>query len=120
MGYETKVKIGIKYEYSDRIGMLDVVEIDLCCCGERVDKEMEKNIVNTEKEVCYGFSNEEIMEDCYGNKIRMIEPDKLLKILKKEQKIDFYGRFDIAIKVINAVKKSLSDTENLICFIYNH
>ena len=127
MGYETKLIIGKVYPSmvlesdNGKLFVSEVASIDLsgsCFTDTVIDKE------DTQQAFIYSTSRtteEKIEVDCYGKLLYAIKPQKVLDMIKKEHKKEYYRRYAAAIPMLESLIADFDDEiEPLMCVLYGH
>lgn len=125
MGYETKLIIGKTYPNlmieSDKgklyVAIIATIDLSCSCFTDTVIDEgdnKEAFIYSTSITV-----EEKIEVDCYGKTLYAIDPIKVLNVMKKAHKKEYYRRYAAAIPMLESLIKDFK-TENLKCILYGH
>lgn len=125
MGYETKLLIGQisqSVKTGDRCYFSQIASIDLCKTDIFKDTriELEKPLEDFTHVYIYDSSgNKEITEDFYGSPLVANDPKKVLELMKKSHKKEYYRRYAAAIPLLQSIIDDFTELE-LACVLYGH
>ena len=123
MGYESKLYIVKKHTaltHNEKFWGEVIVAIDMCKCFPLC-----QYFVSAKDTECYfyGFDGDnEINEDAYGDSIKelsLIDTIKILKDIMKDKE-NTYCRFNVLLKVLEAIKKEATSPEDFAVLHYGY
>lgn len=125
MGYEVKMFIGESGMSTDDDGtaLLTITMVDLCGIGGGDIARLAEAKVSDEFKPAYLYSfsdGERVMEDRYGKRLAIIDPQTVLDALKKANKHHTYRRYSIAIATLESVMGNFTTAERIGVVFYGY
>lgn len=113
MGYETRLYVGYRYSFTqaekhETIGMIGMVELCKCCYGKFEEVIELSHDDKMPLAGIYGTDGSTIIEeDFYGQKLRLVPLENVLKAMKLDNAREKYRRFTYRHSISTGYSKGL-------------